>query len=239
MFRILSLPDIWTDPNAFGVGETGVIRYGADMFETALFISAFTTLFVIIDPPGCAPIFATLTKGTSRKHQRVMAFKSVGIAAFILIGFAFVGEWLFAKLGISLDALRIAGGIMLFIIGLNMVFEKRTEKREDRADEILEEIEDPEDISVFPMGIPMIAGPGTMATLLILVKESQSSAEQIAIVAALLVTLLITLVTFLIAGPLIKLMGKNFTDVLTRVLGVLLCTLASQFVLDGIKGALF
>ena len=87
------------------------------MFETALFISAFTTLFVIIDPPGCAPIFATLTKGTSRKHQQRMAFKSVGIAAIILIGFAYVGEWLFAKLGISLDALRIAGGIMLFIIG--------------------------------------------------------------------------------------------------------------------------
>ena len=99
------------------------------MFETALFISAFTTLFVIIDPPGCAPIFATLTKGTSRKHQQRMAFKSVGIAAIILIGFAYVGEWLFVKLGISLAALRIAGGIMLFIIGLNIVFEKRTEKR--------------------------------------------------------------------------------------------------------------
>lgn len=209
------------------------------MFETALFISAFTTLFVIIDPPGCAPIFATLTNGTSRSHQRRMAYKSVGIAAFILIGFAYVGEWLFAKLGISLDALRIAGGIMLFIIGLNMVFEKRTETREDRADELLEEIEDPEDISVFPMGIPMIAGPGTMATLLILMSEAPSRSGQITILAALVVTLLITLITFLVAGPLMKLMGKSFTDVLTRVLGVLLCTLASQFVLDGIKGALF
>ena len=110
------------------------------MFEIELFLSAFAVLFVIIGPPGCAPIFATLTKGTSRAHQRAMAFKSVGIAAFILIGFAYVGEWLFAKLGISLDALRIAGGIMLFIIGLNMVFEKRTESREDRAEDILEEI---------------------------------------------------------------------------------------------------
>ena len=209
------------------------------MFETALFISAFTTLFVIIDPPGCAPIFATLTNGTSRVHQRAMAFKSVGIAAVILIGFAYVGEWLFAKLGISLDALRIAGGIMLFIIGLNMVFEKRTETREERADGILEEIEDPEDISVFPMGIPMIAGPGTMATLLILMSDAPSRIGQLTILAALILTLLITLITFLIAGPLIKLMGKSFTDVLTRVLGVLLCTLASQFVLDGIKGALF
>jgi multiple antibiotic resistance protein len=209
------------------------------MFETAIFVSAFTTLFVIIDPPGCAPIFATLTKGTSRKHQREMAFKSVGIAAIILIGFAYVGEWLFGKLGISLDALRIAGGIMLFIIGLNMVFEKRTESREDRAEEMLEEIEDPEDISVFPMGIPMIAGPGTMATLLILMSDNPSHAGQLAILSALILTLIITLVTFLIAGPLMKLMGKSFTDVLTRVLGVLLATLAAQFIIDGIKGALF
>ena len=157
----------------------------------------------------------------------------------ILIGFAYVGEWLFVKLGISLDALRIAGGIMLFIIGLNMVFEKRTEKREGRAEDILDEIEDPEDISVFPMGIPMIAGPGTMATLLILMSEAPTRMEQFAILAALVVTLFITLLTFLIAGPLIKLMGKSFTDVLTRVLGVLLATLAAQFILDGVKGALF
>lgn len=213
------------------------------MFETAIFISAFTTLFVIIDPPGCAPIFATLTKGTTRKHQREMAFKSVGVAAVILITFAFVGEWLFQKLGISLDALRIAGGIMLFIIGLNMVFEKRTEAREDRAEEMLEEIEDPEDISVFPMGIPMIAGPGTMATLLIMMKSIPegipSQAGQIAIIFALIAVLIITLITFLVAGPLMRLMGKSFTDILTRVLGVLLATLASQFIIDGVKGALF
>lgn len=213
------------------------------MFETAIFISALTTLFVIIDPPGCAPIFATLTKGTTRKHQKEMAFKSVGIAAFILISFAFVGEWLFIKLGISLDALRIAGGIMLFIIGLNMVFEKRTEQREDRAEEMLEEIEDPEDISVFPMGIPMIAGPGTMATLLIMMKSVPDGvtphAGQFAIICALVVVLLFTLGTFLIAGPLMRLMGKSFTDILTRVLGVLLATLASQFIIDGVKGALF
>ena len=109
------------------------------MFDMELFLSAFAVLFVIIDPPGCAPIFATLTKGTSRKHQRTMAFKSVIVAAVILFGFAYGGEWIFAKLGISLDALRIAGGIMLFIIGLNMVFEKRTEKREGRAEDVLEE----------------------------------------------------------------------------------------------------
>ena len=205
----------------------------------AVFVSAFATLFVIIDPPGCAPIFATLTQGTSKAHRRAMAFKSVGVAAIILIGFAFVGEWLFSKLHISLDALRIAGGIMLFIIGLNMVFEKRTEKREDRAEDILEEVEDPEDISVFPMGIPMIAGPGTMASLLLMMGNQTGYAGEIAVMAALVTVLLIALISFLLAGALIKLMGKTFTNVLTRVLGVLLATLAAQFVLDGIQGALF
>lgn len=209
------------------------------MFELELFLSAFAVLFVIIDPPGCAPIFATLTQGTSRKHQKVMAVKSVFIASIILFGFAYVGEFVFDKLGISLDALRIAGGIMLFIIGLNMVFEKRTEKREGRAEEVLEEAEDPEDISVFPMGIPMIAGPGTMASLLIMMGKTETLGGQISILAALALTLFITLITFLIAGPLMKLMGKSVTDVLTRVLGVLLTTLAAQFVLDGLKGALF
>lgn len=206
--------------------------------DIELFLSALAVLFVIIDPPGCAPIFATLTKGTSRKHQNTMAIKSVFIAAVILFGFAYVGEFIFAKLGISLDALRIAGGIMLFIIGLNMVFEKRTEKRKDRAEDILEETDDPEDISVFPMGIPMIAGPGTMGSLLIFMSEAQSQSQEFAILAALGVTLLVTLLSFLIAGPLMKLMGESFTEVLTRVLGVLLATLAVQFVIDGIKGGL-
>lgn len=209
------------------------------MFDVELFLSAFAILFVIIDPPGCAPIFATLTKGTSRKHQTTMAFKSVIVAAIILFGFAYGGEWIFAKLGISLDALRIAGGIMLFIIGLNMVFEKRTETREERAEDALEDASAPEDISVFPMGIPMIAGPGTMASLLILMGKSDGAPQDFAVLAALGAVLIITLLSFLVSGFLMKLMGKSVTDVLTRVLGVLLATLAAQFVLDGLKGALF
>ncbi|MEE9347710.1 MAG: MarC family protein [Robiginitomaculum sp.] len=206
------------------------------MFDLELFASAFAVLFVIIDPPGCAPIFATLTQGTSRKHQNEMAFKSVGVASAILLLFALCGEWIFAKLGISLDALRVAGGIMLFIIGLNMVFEKRTETREERADEALEDAKDPEDISVFPMGIPMIAGPGTMASLLLLMSDAGGVEQKGAILAALGAVLLITLLTFLVSGPLMKLMGKSMSHVITRVLGVLLATLAAQFVLDGISG---
>ena len=203
-----------------------------------LFLSAFAVLFVLIDPPGCAPVFATLTRGTSRAHQREMAVRSIAVAAVILLGFSLTGEWLFSKLGISLDALRIAGGIMLFIIGLNMVFEKRQERREDRAEDVLEEVGDPEDISVFPMGIPMVAGPGTMASLLILTGESKGWGAFAAIMAALAAVLLITLASFLAAPLLVRLLGERFTNVLTRVLGVLLATLAAQFVLDGVAGAL-
>ena len=209
------------------------------VFDIELFLSAFAVLFVLIDPPGCAPVFATLTNGTSKAHQRDMALRSVIVAAGILVGFTFAGEWLFAKLGISLDALRIAGGIMLFIIGLNMVFEKRTERREDRAEDLLEETDDPEDISVFPMGIPMIAGPGTMASLLLLTGQAPTRGGEFSILLALVAVLLITLASFLAAGALLRLFGKTFTDVLTRVLGVLLATLAAQFVIDGIRGALF
>ena len=214
------------------------IGYGADMLNLDLFWSAFAVLFVIIDPPGCAPIFATLTQGTTKRHQRVMAFKSVAVAAGILFIFAFFGEQIFHALGIDFSALRIAGGIMLFIIALQMVFEQRTEHREHRAEEALEAIEDPEDISVFPMGIPMIAGPGTIASLLLLMSHAHTPQDVGAIMAALSAVLLITLFAFLIAGFLMKLMGKTFTNVLTRVLGFLLAALAAQFVIDGVKGAL-
>lgn len=207
------------------------------MFNLELFISAFTVLFVIIDPPGCAPIFATLTQGTSRQHQRNMAFKSVFVAAGILFLFAFFGEQIFGALHIDYSALRIAGGIMLFIIALQMVFEKRTEARENRAEEALEINDDPEDISVFPMGIPMIAGPGTIASLLLLMSDEPSVGDQMSILGALVAVLLITLLSFLVAGWLMKIMGKTFTNVLTRVLGFLLAALAAQFVIDGLKGA--
>ncbi len=208
------------------------------MFNLELFLSAFAVLFVIIDPPGCAPIFATLTRGTSKRHQRIMAFKSVTVAAGILFVFAFFGEIIFHALGIDFNALRIAGGIMLFIIALQMVFEQRTESRETRAEETLEANPNPEDISVFPMGIPMIAGPGTIASLLLLMSNAEGTGDVTSILAALGAVLLITLISFLIAGFLMKLMGKTFTNVLTRVLGFLLASLAAQFIIDGVKGAL-
>jgi multiple antibiotic resistance protein len=209
----------------------------------ALFLSAFVTFFVVIDPPGCAPIFASLTRGASAAHRRAMAVRSTLVAGAILLVFALFGEDLLRTLGISLDAFRIAGGIMLFLIALEMVFEKRTQRREDRAEEITRKAAEEarpveaEDISVFPMGIPMIAGPGSIATVMLLVSRSDGLSESLTVLAALGATLLLTLLALLAAGPMMRVLGQKLEAMITRVLGVILAALAAQFVIDGIKAS--
>lgn len=199
-----------------------------------LYLSAFATLFVVIDPPGCAPIYAGLTKGASVVQQRGMAIRAILIASAILLVFALVGEALLRTLGISLNAFRIAGGIMLFLIALEMVFEKRQERREDRAQKIIETPE-VEDVSVFPMAMPMIAGPGSIATVMLLVSRSEGAGQTAVVFAALATVLALTLIALLAAGPLMRLLGAKIESVITRLLGVLLAALAIQFVIDGAK----
>ena len=202
-----------------------------------LFTTAFITLAVIIDPPGCAPIFASLTSGTGALHRRRMAIRSALVAWCILVFFALLGEPLLKTLGISLSAFRLAGGIMLFMIALEMVFEKRTERREERAREI-EGTPEAEDISVFPMAIPMIAGPGSIATIMLMSARAHGLAEGLVVLAALTAVLFLTLVALLAAGPLMKLIGAKLEAMITRILGVILAALAAQFVLDGLERSL-
>jgi multiple antibiotic resistance protein len=198
-----------------------------------LFVSAFITFFVVIDPPGCAPIFAGLTAGTTTTHRRVMATRAVLVAAVILFGFALFGEALLRALGISLNAFKIAGGIMLFLIALEMVFEKRTERREDRAEKV--KATEPTDISIFPMAMPMIAGPGSIATVMLLMSHTDGVARTAVVLGALGANLLLTLIALMAAGSLMKLMGAKIEAVITRLLGVLLAALAVQFVIDGVQ----
>jgi len=198
-----------------------------------LFISAFVTFFVVIDPPGCAPIFASLTSGTTAVHRRAMAIRSVAIAAAILIFFGLLGEKLLDALGISLAAFRIAGGIMLFLIALEMVFEKRTQRRQSRADEI-NATPEAEDISVFPMAIPMIAGPGSIASIMLLMARTDDAQQSTIVMVAMAAILLLTLISLLLAGPLMRLVGEKIEAMITRILGVILAALAAQFVIDGI-----
>ncbi|OYW46934.1 MAG: MarC family transcriptional regulator [Sphingomonadales bacterium 12-68-11] len=202
-----------------------------------LFVSAFVTLFVVIDPPGCAPIYAGLSTGATPPHRRAMAVRACVIAGLILLLFALFGERLLGALHIELDAFRIAGGIMLFLIALEMVFEKRTQRREARAEKVAATPE-VEDVSVFPMAMPMIAGPGSISSVMLLMSEAEGANGTFVILGALALVLLLTLGALVAAAPLMRLFGSRVEAVITRLLGVLLAALATQFVIDGLRGSL-
>lgn len=201
-----------------------------------LFVSAFVTLFVVIDPLGVSPVFASLTAHAERRRARAMALRAVVISALILIGFAVVGEQFLAALGIELDSFSIAGGVMLFLIALEMIFEQRTRRRDEQVDK-LRAAPVVEDVSVFPMAIPMIAGPGSIATVMLLMARAHGAGETAVVFAAMALVLLITTVTLLAAGPIMRLLGDQGEAIITRLLGVLLAALAAQYVVDGIRSA--
>ncbi|MFN3516438.1 MAG: MarC family protein [Novosphingobium sp.] len=201
-----------------------------------LFLSAFVTLFVVIDPPGCAPIYAGLVKGASQRQAISMAVRATVIATLILLVFALFGEKLLGALHIELNSFRIAGGIMLFVIAMDMVFEKRTQRREERAERVRED--HVEDVAVFPMAMPMIAGPGSIATIMLLTARADGTEQTLVVLAAMGAVLLLTLSALVAAVPLMKLLGARVEAVITRLLGVLLAALAAQYVIDGVKAVL-
>ena len=206
------------------------------MVLTELFLSAFVTFFVVIDPPGCAPIYAGLTKGASPQQARSMALRATWIASIILLIFALFGQQLLGALHIELNSFRIAGGLMLFFIAFDMVFEKRTQRREERAEKIAATPEI-EDVSVFPMAMPMLAGPGAIAAVMLLMNEAEGLAQSLVVLGALGAVLVITAASLVAAGPLIRILGDRVEAVVTRLLGVLLAALAAQYVIDGLKGS--
>jgi multiple antibiotic resistance protein len=199
-----------------------------------LFGSALVTFLVIIDPPGCAPIFASLTRGATAAHRQAMAVRSSLIAWAVLMFFALLGKPMLHALGISLASFRIAGGVMLFMIALDMVFERRTKRREERAQSI-DGTPEAEDISVFPMAIPMISGPGSIASAMLWVSRADDAAQIATVLAAITVVILITLVCLLAAGLLMRMIGERIEGMITRILGVILAALAAQFIVDGLK----
>ncbi len=170
-----------------------------------------------------------------------MAARACAIAAAILLIFALFGERLLAALHIELDAFRVAGGIMLFLIALEMVFEKRTQRREQRAEKVrARHAETPEvdDVSVFPMAMPMLAGPGSIATMMLLMSRAEGTGQTLTILGALAAVLALSFFALAAAGPLMRVLGERVEAVVTRLLGVLLAALAAQYVLDGVRGML-
>jgi multiple antibiotic resistance protein len=207
----------------------------------SLLLASFVTFFVAIDPVAMAPMFTTMTAGMTPEWRRQMAWKSIAIATGILLAFAFGGAWLLEQIHVSIDAFRIAGGLLLFLIAVDMLFEKRSERREERAEQVAaEQASHPgqqDDISVFPLAIPLISGPGAIASIMLFFAEHEGLAERGVIVLGVGANLVLCLVAFLLAGPLSKIMGQTVASMLTRIFGILLAALAAQFVVDGIKNA--
>ncbi|MCD1620558.1 MarC family protein [Salipiger marinus] len=198
--------------------------------DPAFLISAFATLFVVIDPIGLTPVFIALTPGADAAHRRAVAVRACVIALLVLTLFAFFGEAVLGFIGISMPAFRIAGGILLFLTALDMLFERRTRRREDKATP-----EPQPDPSVFPLAIPLIAGPGAIASMILLVGQTGSLPGALAVMGVLLVVLALVLALFLAAGFLERALGHTGIVVVTRLLGMLLAALSVQFVLDGLR----
>lgn len=205
------------------------------IIDTAYMITAFVTLLVVIDPVAIAPIFLALTPGMTPKERARIALRAVLVAGLILVIFAFFGKAVLGFIGISMPAFRVAGGILLFLTAMDMLFERRTKRREDSSGpEAADEIEEDNDPSVFPMAIPLIAGPGAIASVILLVGEKPGGEGLIAIIGITAVILLIMYIMLRLSSVLERVMGKVAINVLTRVLGMLLAALSVQFVLEGL-----
>ena len=197
--------------------------------------NSFVALLVVVDPPGMAPIFAALTRGYPEKRKRETAIRATVLGATILLVFALVGTALLEALGIGLAAFRIAGGVLLFLLALDMIFASSMGLRSRTVREQEEESYQ-QDVSVFPLAIPLLAGPGSITTVLLYTGE-RSVTELALFVAVLLSVLLLTLASLLLAPLIVGLLGETGANVLSRVLGVLLAALGVQFVLDGIQAS--
>ncbi|WP_300432129.1 MarC family protein [uncultured Thalassolituus sp.] len=191
------------------------------------------TLFATVSPIDISAIFAALTNGMSAKERKRTAVRAVVIATIVLLLFAFLGEALLNTLGISLASLRTAGGIILLLIGIEMVF-ARSSGASSTTEQEDEEALERHDVSVFPMALPLIAGPGSMGAVMLMMAHASGLGGQLTVVACVLLIMLLTLVCLLAATPITRLLGVTGMQVIMRVMGVLLCALAVQFIFDGI-----
>lgn len=200
------------------------------MMDAAFLITAFTTLFVVIDPPGQLPLFLALTQDMEPAHRRNIAMRACIAAALILTLFAAFGESLLGFVGISMSAFRVAGGALLFLTALDMLFDRRTKRRENTAEE--EEHPDP---SIFPIAIPLLAGPGAIATIILLAGQKPGIEGLAIVVAVMLAVIAVVFLMYLASGLLARALGKTGVNVATRLLGMLLAALSVQFILEGLR----
>ncbi len=200
-------------------------------FEHAL--SSFVTIFVTIDPPGLAPLFLALTAGMTRAERAQVAMRSTLIAFGVLLLFALVGISILSVFGITLQAFRIAGGVLLFYIAFEMIFEKRQERHEKSA-ERARTADQIRSIAVFPLAIPLIAGPGAISATILLSGSHQGILGRATLIGVIIANLAVAWVVFFLADRLDRYLGETGRIVLTRLLGLILAALAVQFIADGV-----
>jgi multiple antibiotic resistance protein len=198
---------------------------------------AFVTLFVIVDPVGTAVIFAGLMRGASKDFTRRMAWRATALAGGMILVFAFLGDALLQALGITLPAFRIAGGLLLFLLATDMVFARPSGIRNPTVPE-QEEAARSTDVSVFPLAFPLLAGPGALTSIVLLMAKARSPWEAAGVIVALAAVLGLTLLTLLFAARVMRRLGVTGANVISRVLGIILAALAAQLVLDGMAAFL-
>ena len=200
-------------------------------------ISALVTLLVVVDPVGLVPSFVAITHTLPQHARRIVALRASLIAAVILAGTALVGDWLLRTLSITLPAFRIAGGLLLFSIASEMVFGVRIERQSQQAEQAIEE--HVRNIAAFPLAIPLMAGPGAITATVLLAGRSEGDPLRLILLLAVIAAVLaICLGVFVLATPILRLLGTTANTVMSRLLGVLLAALAVQYVIDGVRAAL-
>ena len=201
------------------------------------FINSFVLFFITIDAIGNLPFFLSLTEDAKFRKRTQIAIKSTIIAFFILIAFAYIGRYLLEALGVSLDSLKIAGGVILMFIAIDILFEKRKIRREKKVEQALDE-KSYDEIIVFPIAIPFIAGPSTLASIILLIGNYANFPEfQIPVILALVAALVVSLLLMIGGSYIVKFLPKQFLHTTARVMAFILAALATQFIVDGIKAS--
>ena len=203
----------------------------------AVFLNSFVLFFITIDTIGNLPFFISLTEGAKIKKKNQIAIKSVIYAFFILILFAYLGRYLLDALGVTLDSLKIAGGIILMFIAIDILFEKRKKRREKKVEAALDE-KTFDEIIIFPIAIPFIAGPSTLATIILLMGNYAESINlQLMVILALIAALIVSLLLMIGTNFTTKYIPPQILHATSRVFAFILAALATQFVIDGIKAS--
>ena len=207
------------------------------MQMTAAFINSFILFFVTIDTIGNLPFFLSLTEDAKIKERNRIAIKGTIYAFFIMITFAYAGRYLLEAIDVSLDSLKIAGGIILMFLAIDILFEKRKRRREKRVEEALDE-NSFDEITIFPIAIPFIAGPSALTTIILLIGNYKNMAEyQILVILALISALVVGLILMIGASHIVKFVPKQILHATSRVMAFILAALATQFIIDGIKAS--